>query len=382
MGKKGADITQYCLMILGFVGGWFGYSYINSVSEQPGHGFLWIMAVLLVTVAAVAIALSLNIILHEAGHLIGGLLTGYRFVAFCVLNRTIMRENGKLTIKKYSVPGTSGFCVTSPPDMLNGAYPFKLYISGGFLMNFLMCIACFGLFSHLAGTAAFWARAFLVIGIVSAFLGLVNFIPVSANGVFSDGYALFYMGKEKNALACQGCWSLFRFYAFDTEGIRPCDIPVELIDWVDIGDINNIFVLSTALNQYKYLLDRQDMDKARTLIQALHDHLPSVFETQKMSCRCELLFHELIGECRQAEMKQLFTEELQAYLKSAHSDFSVHRIMYAYERLVLKDAAKANKHLALFHKVCASSIWAGTVLSEQTLIAFIDKIADEREVFT
>jgi len=44
----------------------------------------------------------------------------------------------------------------------------------------------------------------------------------------------------------------------------------------------------------------------------------------------------------------------------------------------IKDTAKSKKHLDLFHKSCASSIWAGTVFGEQELIAFTDKIADEK----
>ena len=148
MGKKSADLMQYGLMVLGFAGGWLGYSYINQVSEQINRGFLWVLGVILVTIIAIAIGLYLNIILHEAGHLIGGLLTGYRFAAFNVFNLSIIKENGNLAVKKYGVPGASGLCVLSPPDMKKGTYPFKLYISSGFLMNFLVSAGCFSLFYY------------------------------------------------------------------------------------------------------------------------------------------------------------------------------------------------------------------------------------------
>ena len=379
MGKKGSDMLQYGLMIIGIAGGWLGYSYINQFSDQVGWGFSRVLGVILITVAAVAIGIFLNIVLHEAGHLIGGLLTGYRFAAFCVFKLTIMKDNGKLAVKKCGVPGTSGFCVTSPPDMKNGTYPHKLYISSGFLVNFLVSAGSFGLFCYLAGTASSWARAFLVIGIVGAFLGLVNFVPTNAGGAFSDGYALFNMKKEKNAGARRGCWSLFRVYTLDTQGVRPRDIPAELFDWADTSDIRDIFVLAAALNQYKYLLDRQEMDKAAALMRALCADLHSVFETQKRSCYCNLLFHELIGECQQEELARLFTRELRAYMEAARSDFCVQRIMYAYARLALKDAAIAKECLDSFHKTCASSIWSGTAIAERELIALVDTIAGERE---
>ena len=203
MGKKGADILQYGLIILGLAGGWFGYSYINQISNLDSWGFLWVLGVILVTIAAAVIGLYFNIILHEAGHLIGGLLTGYRFAAYCVFNLTIMKVSGKLKIKKCGVPGTSGFCVTSPPDMSNGTYPFKLNTSGGFFMNFLVSAVCFILFYNLAHTDL-WARAFLVIGIAGVFLGLINFMPLSTGGAFSDGYALFNLSHEKSPASIGG----------------------------------------------------------------------------------------------------------------------------------------------------------------------------------
>jgi len=132
MGKKGSDMLQYGLMIIGIAGGWLGYSYINQLSDQAGWGFSRVLVVILITVAALIIGMLLNIILHEAGHLIGGLLTGYRFAAFCVFKLTIMKDNGKLAVKKCGVPGTSGFCVTSPPDMRNGTYPHNCTSAAGF----------------------------------------------------------------------------------------------------------------------------------------------------------------------------------------------------------------------------------------------------------
>ena len=214
---------------------------------------------------------------------------------------------------------------------------------------------------------------------MSTFLGLINFIPTNAGGAFSDGYVLLNVGKEKHAATRRCCWSLFRVQALDTRSVRPRDIPPVLFDCGDVDNINDIFVLATALNQYKYLLDRQEMDKARALSQVLCSNLHDIFKTQKMSCYCDLLFHEIIGKCRQEEIDRLYTEKLKDYIKLARSDISVQRIIYAYARLVLKDAAQAKACLDLFHKSCACSIWFGTVICEQELIALVDTVANERE---
>jgi len=379
MGKRGSDILQYSFMILGFAGGWLGYSYINQVSARVSGGFLWILGVILITIAAAVIGLYLSTILHEAGHLIGGFLTGHRFVFFSVFNLTIMKKDGKLIIRKRGITGASGMCLMSPPGMKNGTYPHKLFISGGFLVNFLVSAVCFYLFYYLAGATDLWARAFLVIGIVNAFFCILNAIPQRAVGI-SDGYVLIYLGNEKNTAMRRGCWSYMRFLELDVKGARARDISTELFDWVDTGNISDMFVFQTACKRYDYLLDRQKLGEARVLLQTLCDNLhSSVADVQKMSCYGELLFHELIGECRQEEIDRLYTKELKDYIKVTRSETSTLRLMYAYAALAIKDSDKAKEHLDLFNKARAVSIWSGTALGEQELIVLIDTVADKRK---
>jgi len=377
MGKTVVYLLQLAFLILAFVGGWLGFSYINQVSTQADWGFWWIVAVIFVTVAAIVVGLFLNIVLHEGGHLIGGLLTGYRFVSFGVFSLTIIKENGKIVIKQYRAPGTGGGCMLSPPDMKDGKYPSKLFISGGFSVNFIVGAVCFILVYCLADTAGLWARAFLVIGIIGVFLGLVNFIPhkvVAPN----DGYMLFNLGKKKNSEMRRGCWSGFRIQALNVEGYRPRDIPSELFDWADTSNISDIFVFDTVYKRYEYLLDKQELTEARSLMQTLCEKSSNVPDMQKYPCYCELLFHELIGECRQEEIERLYTKELKDYIKAAPSELNMRRFLYAYAMLALKDETKAKEYLDLFNKACAESIWSGTVRGEQALIMLIDTIACKR----
>ena len=376
MGKNGIIILQISFIILAIIGGWFGFSYISQVSAQAGGGFLWILAVIFTTIVSLIAGVVLNVVLHECGHVIGGVFTGYRFVFYSALGLAIIKEKGKLVVKKYLAPGSGGGCLLSPPDIKNGTYPHKLYISGGFLVNFLVSAICFSLFYHLAATAPFGARAFLVAGIAGAFLGLVNLIPHNISAP-SDGYILFNMGKEKNTALRRGLWSCFRFQALIAEGKRPQDIPTELLDWVVIENIKDPFVFGTACNRYRYLLDRQELNEARTLMQTLSNKLNDLPDVLKLSCHCELLFLELIGECRQEEIDRLYTKELKGYIKAAHAEIEVRRLMYAYSRLVLKDAGKIKENLDLFHKAIAIPIQSGFALGEQELITLIDTIADK-----
>ena len=67
--------------------------------------------------AGMYVALFFHIIIHEAGHLVFGLMTGYKFCSFRVASFMWLKENGKLKLKRLSVAGTGGQCLMSPPDI-------------------------------------------------------------------------------------------------------------------------------------------------------------------------------------------------------------------------------------------------------------------------
>ena len=57
----------------------------------------------------------LSVPIHEGGHLICGLLTGYRFVSFRAGRFICYRRQGKLRIGRYQIAGTGGQCLLGPP---------------------------------------------------------------------------------------------------------------------------------------------------------------------------------------------------------------------------------------------------------------------------
>ena len=133
----------------------------------------------LLLVLAAVISFVLHIIIHEAGHLVFGLLTGYKFVSFRVFNVLIDKEeNDKIRLRTVQgVDGTGGQCLMSPPKIKNGTFPFKLYLAGGVTFNIV--------FSGLVWLIApsFYTLLFALIGII---LALTNAIPMG----FNDGMSM------------------------------------------------------------------------------------------------------------------------------------------------------------------------------------------------
>ena len=73
-------------------------------------------AVFLFVFLGFCVSFALQIILHETGHLIGGLLTGYKFCSFRIGNLQLQRENGALRFRRLKLAGTGGQCLMTPPE--------------------------------------------------------------------------------------------------------------------------------------------------------------------------------------------------------------------------------------------------------------------------
>lgn len=72
------------------------------------------------------VAILMHIVIHEAGHLVFGLLSGYKFSSFRIFSFMWIKENGKIKLKRLSIAGTGGQCLMVPPDMTEGKFPVSL----------------------------------------------------------------------------------------------------------------------------------------------------------------------------------------------------------------------------------------------------------------
>lgn len=328
--------------------------------------------------AAFLIMQRIHVMFHEVGHLSMGLLSGYRLVSFQVYNRILVRSDGRWAWKKLHVVGAAGQCLMSPPDMKNGKFPHFFYNLGGPLASLLFAGGCFFLFLWLGDP---WGAPFLTGTLCGLFGGISNVIPLRVNGMPNDGYNIRLLGRAQNAAVRRAFWVDARANAMLADGGRARDFPAAWFDWIDLHNIADPLVASAAFLRYNYLLDRMELDEARAFAHMLVDHAALPQRSQN-ELRCELLFHELINECRAEEIERLYTEDLQRYIQVTAAYVSHQRLLYAYACLFTKDAAQAEMHLALFYQACNNSASLGEIPGEKELIAWVDKIAEAREAAT
>ena len=103
-------IPMAFFMLVGAGCGAFIAKYLKSMSERGttfGEDILRLALLILV----MYVCMFIQIVIHEAGHLVFGRLTGYEFVSFRIGSFMWIKEEGKLKLKRYSLAGTGGQCL-------------------------------------------------------------------------------------------------------------------------------------------------------------------------------------------------------------------------------------------------------------------------------
>ena len=177
-------IINGLLQILGImvVGGIIGYA-VGKIAgdtlsrvEKPN--------IILFLITGV-IAFVLHIIVHEAGHLFFGLLSGYKFISFRVFDFKIMKdENGKFKIRYERLAGTGGQYLMRAPKYIEGEFKYKLYLLGGVTFNLVFSIIFWLILP------SYYTLLFALIGFALAFL---NLIPMG----FNDGMTFYHASKDE-----------------------------------------------------------------------------------------------------------------------------------------------------------------------------------------
>ncbi len=315
----------------------------------------------------------LQIVLHELGHLVFGLLSGYRFVSFRVGSLMLAAEEEGCRFRRYTVAGTGGQCLMLPPPRsADGGYPTVLYNLGGSAFNFLSIALCLLLYPVLPN--ALFLRIFLwgnaVFGLL---MGLSNAIPLKLGGIANDGYNALALRKDPVGL--RAFWVQLQVNGLMTRGQDLADMPPQWFVLPGEEALKNPIVGGLANLCAAYHHSRRDFERAEQVSRYLLEHAPGMLELHRNELRCELLFYEIIGPCRRQEIDALYTGALKKYMQATKIYLSRIRLQYAYELLVLRDEKRAQKTLARFHKAAKSWPYRAEVKTEGELMKLIEQKA-------
>ena len=284
--------------------------YIGKFSQL---NVIEVIGIPLLSLAFFLIAIFLQVSLHEAGHLMCGLASGYRFVSFRIFSFTWIRQGGKVRTKRFGVSGTGGQCLLVPPEKPDEEIPVTLYNIGGVAMNFLTALAALlPLLSvdNMPFSGKMFFIQFMGIGV---FLGLLNGIPMKMGGIGNDAYSLRLLKRNpetKRALILQ-----LRINALIQEGMRPKDMPE---DWFHLEgkiDYSDMLQATIALMEISRKQDQEEWEEAYVRLEEAVSHSKELVSILKQEVEAELFFTAwVIGKEERA--RELATDKLLAYIRA------------------------------------------------------------------
>jgi hypothetical protein len=340
-------------------------TYIDNGSKSEG-----LIKVLGLIVAFFA-GYLIHIIIHEAGHLVFGLLTGYSYVSFRIASHTLIKEGGKLKYKRFNIPGTAGQCLMMPPELKEGKYSFIIYNYGGVLMN-LIVAAIEILTAVFIPAVGYPLDAILVLtafgGILAA---LTNGIPMKLSGVPNDAYNVLSMLRDEEAKS--GFYIQLKVNGLLTLGKRLKDIPLENFKLKENTDITNPLNTSVRLLEYSWHLDNLDFESAKHTLDSFlpdMDKIPMLFRNE---INCERIFFELIGSSGKEFIDELYDKKLRNYVKASKFMIAKKRFLMAYEGFYNKDQGKALEYYNSAKSLAEKYPIKGEAESELMIMEWIEQ---------
>lgn len=326
-----------------------GGSPSEFISKLLDINFLEGAGVILAGIAGFIISLFMLVILHEGGHLVCGLLSGYRFVSFRVFNLTLMRDaDNRLRLKRFSVAGTGGQCLLAPPDLPLKDIPVTLYNLGGIIANVLALIIALPFLR--VGLSPLATDLLFIFIITDIFLILMNGIPMQAGGIGNDAYNMRLLRREPECK--RGLIIQLRSNAMIQNGVRPKDMPPQWFTVPEKIDYRNPLEVSLPIMEASRLLDMMEWQNAYDRFNALYSHNDEIMPLYVREIACELAFSAMItGRIQQAA--DLLDKDQMKYIMAYRKVMSSKERLLCAKALYLdNDRAKAE---SIYNRVRADS---------------------------
>ena len=356
------------------IGASLGLAMISFVDWQLPEGISSGAKIIRLSITLIFLYLTvmIHIVLHEAGHLIFGLMSGYQFSSFRIGSHMLMKENGKLVHRKIKIAGTGGQCLMIPPEMVDGKFPVVLYNLGGSIVNLVVAALMIPVFVAIDKSSVFALFVFLFIA-MGAITGLSNGIPMRTKTVDNDGYNAISLGKSREAM--RAFWIQMKTNEQLTKGIRTKDMPEEWFEVPSDDAMKNPMVATIGGYAASRMMDQHRFEEAGKLIDYMLKIETGMVALHRNLLICDQIYLELIGQNRSDRVEALYTKELKKFMKAMKTFPSVIRLEYAYRLLAEHDPESAAKSMAAFEKVAATYPYPNDINTERELMEIAAKIS-------
>ena len=365
----GSMVIIMIMAVLGYLMGY--YSGSKNTSNISFGGKLISLGFQLI---GIFIIIFLQIIIHEVGHLVFGLLSGYRYSSFRIGSFMWLKKDGKIHFKRLSLAGTEGQCLLCPPEMVNGKMPFFLYNLGGSLMNVISSLIFIGVYMICKDIA--YLSVFLIMASIVGFaIALMNAIPMKLGVVNNDGYNALSVSKSNAAV--HAWWVQLKVSEQISKGVRLKDMPKEWFVVPSDKEMKNSITATIGVFATNRMMDMQDFDEAKELMDKLLVMDSAIVGLHRQLIVCDKIYCELIDGNRNSQLDNMLDKPQKQFMKQMKNFPSVMRTEYAYALIAEKNSQKAEQMNAQFEKIAITYPYQGDIVSERELIEVATQKFDE-----
>ncbi len=361
----GLFMVSFCF---GIYGGSFLDRYLDVYDLLPIDYLIY----MLFTIASVALSIYLHIIIHEGGHLVFGLLTGYRFSSFRIGSFILIKKQGKLKLRRFWLKGTAGQCLLIPPEMKDGRMPVTLYNFGGIIFNMLAALIslplCFAF-----GDNLYALTPLVFFSFIGFALALANGIPLNISGFPNDGHNALSLAKHP--VAMKALWQELTVSAYQSDDVRLRDMPEDLFYMPDKNDDrDNALAYQPIVYAINEMLDRGEYETAAWLIGDVINSENALVDIYKTLLTCDLIYCKLVLGGELEFIKSYLNKKHIGAMKNLKNLPSVMRTEYTIALLIEEDTAKAQKIKTRFEKFAKNYAYSGVIESERELMNYAKEV--------
>ena len=324
-------------------------------------------ALVIAAAAAFAVSYVLSILVHEGGHCVAGLLSGYSLTSFRVGRTMFLRGEDGFKKKKLHLQGTAGQCIMAPPELKDGKMPVIFYNMGGVLMNLIF--AGLSLLLYYAVPSPTLKLVFAVDLMMELMLALTNGVPLRISGVSNDGMNALELSRDP--AAGRAFWIQLKANELLARGVRMRDMPEEWFAMPSDGEMEISLCAYLAALRNDLLMDRQEFREALELQDRVIDGDNALLPLHRNLMECDRITASLLlGNNSHARM--MTDAEFSRFLISMRNYPSVIRTQYVYELLYTGSREKAENCRARFEKIASGYPYDSVTASEREKMAAAD----------
>ena len=268
------------------------------------------------TFASLIITAILQFALHEVGHLLFGLASGYKFSSIRLYKYAIVKDDSGYHVKKFNIQGTGGQCImTLPEDTNPSRVPFFWYNAGGVIVNMLLFAISIIVLSC-CDLGMVTESFFIMLAFTGAFIALTNGVPLSFNGLCNDGRNILLLMRNKRSR--RFFLRMMQTASELSRGKRLKDMPREWFEDIPVDSPKDYFLLANRINYAALLEDSGRFDEARRVyeeISSFEKDLPGMI---KLEIGADHILMELLTTARHDIAETIYDKWLKAYINSSY----------------------------------------------------------------